>query len=405
MSNDNLPEKVLIVDDDPTVPGGVKEPLAKYKIKVVDATSLDTALYQFNQQRFDVVCVELDFEYQPGLVLLQKWRNHEDEERRNCGVILLVGNRNERSPAEQRLMAELRDIECLVKPFTAIQLLPMLSRARAAKARAMKYLEVQSTAFKLGDKPEKLEKAVALVQKQLPQLGAKGMEMIVSLYEKHEKWDEALQVCEGLVKKEPQNGNYANMQGRILMKLGRHNEALACLEKADMAAPDNINRIHSMVDAYLAVNKPDEAAGKMKQMIDFHPEDPTMKFDMFAQLQNHGFDSHAQSLCKQTTSPIEVVRYYNNKGVALKNVGKVDEALQEYDRCLQFYPSYKENYRIFYNIALAHIGQKTQKGYKDSIEFLDKCLELKPDFDKALKMKGQVESALSKPKKKKKKPA
>ena len=396
MADKNLPEKILMVDDDPTVAGGVKEPLARYGIKVSSATDLDTALYLFNQNRFDVVCVELDFEPQPGLVLLQKWRSHEILDKSLCGVILMIGNRNDRNSGESRLLKELRDVECLVKPFTAIQLLPMLSRAKSSKMRALKYQELQNTVMKLGSKPEKLEKAVGMVQKQLPELGFRGIEMMIALYEKHEKWEEALSLIKNLLEKDGNNVGYINAYGRLLLKMGRHEEALSSMERADASAPDNIARINDMAQLYLTMNQPDEAVVKMKQLIGFHPENPEIKFDMFSQLQEFGFDSHALSLCKETTSPIEVVRYYNNKGVALKNVGNIEGALTEYDRSLKFYPRFKENYRIFYNIALAQIGLKTPQSYQIALEYLTKCLEVKKDFDKAQKMKQQVEKALNK---------
>ncbi|MDQ3235645.1 MAG: hypothetical protein M3Q07_27865, partial [Pseudobdellovibrionaceae bacterium] len=97
-----------------------------------------------------------------------------------------------------------------------------------------------------------------------------------------------------------------------------------------------------------------------------------------------------------TTDPLEVVRHYNNKGVALAKAGNVEGAIMEYERSLRFYPKYKENYRILYNIALAHLSYKTRPHYEIAMDYIMRCLELNDKFEKAQKTKEQIEDQLSK---------
>jgi tetratricopeptide (TPR) repeat protein len=166
------------------------------------------------------------------------------------------------------------------------------------------------------------------------------------------------------------------------------------MEIADEKAPNNIERINSLAVAYLRTNQPDRSVDKMKQLIDYHPEDSGMKFDLFAKLYEHGFDEHAQKLCKETSNPLEVVRHYNNKGVALAKIGKVEEAIHEYEHSLQFYPKFKENYRIYYNIALAHLNFKTRPHFEEALNNLNKCLELNKRFEKAKRIQELVSKKL-----------
>lgn len=396
MSDSNLPSKILVVDDDPTVAGGIKEPLASYGVRVEAASDVDSAFYIFNNNRIEVVCIDLEFEAQPGLIILQKWRTHENIEKRNVGVVLLKGNRNKHNPGQARLIQELQDTVSLVKPCTAIQLLPVLSRALAARNRAIKYEETKDRILKLGSKPGKLDKAIESIKRDISTLGDRGFGMMIDLYEKHEKYEEALAVIEPLCERNSNNVSYLNARGRVLLKLGRQDEALKAIELADKAAPGNINRLNELAEAYLRLNKPDSAVDKMRELIEYHPESPEYKFDLFSKLQDHGFDGHAQSLCRDTATPIEVVRHYNNKGVALKSVGSIDEALEEYKRSLEFFPKFKENYRILYNIALAHVGKKTPEDYGVALDFLDKCLDLKPDFEKAVNIRKQIKALITK---------
>ncbi len=89
----NLPTKILIVDDDPAVAQGLDEPLSKYQIKVDKASNLDTALYLFNTNRYDVCLIEVEFAPLPGLALVQKWRMHEVSEKRSTAFVMMSGNK------------------------------------------------------------------------------------------------------------------------------------------------------------------------------------------------------------------------------------------------------------------------------------------------------------------------
>src|SRR5690606_18493700 len=127
-----------------------------------------------------------------------------------------------------------------------------------------------------------------------------------------------------------------------------------------------------------------------------HPDTPDRKFEMFGKLFDAGFDSDAVAFGKECANPMEIVRHYNNKGVIHSRDKRNDEAIKEYRRALQFYPSFKENYRIYFNIGLAHMQQKSRDAYLEAEKQLTKCLELAPDFEKAQKALEMVEKALGK---------
>ena len=67
----------------------------------------------------------------------------------------------------------------------------------------------------------------------------------------------------------------------------------------------------------------------------------------------------------------------------LAKEGKVQEAIQEYERALRFYPKFKENFRIYYNLALGHLQLKTPDDLTKAGTYLNKTIELNPSFDKA----------------------
>lgn len=399
MSDNTLPQKVLIVDADKSVGQGIKGALEKHQIKVDSASDLGTGLYMFNQNMYPVVLIELGFEEVPGLVLAQRWRAHDVVDKRNATFILVAGNRDGHDPGQAKLIEELEDIELVYKPLNPFHILPTLKKAMLTRARRMRFAEVSAQALKLASRPETIQNAIDFVKANLKDLGSRGHDLLREMYEVQKSYGKAMEVVDGILLQKPENLNAVNHKGRLLLKLGRHDEALKYMEHADKLAPHNILRINEMAMAYLAANKPDLSVKQMRELIRYHPDQPEVKFDMFARLQEFGFDDHAINLCKDTTDPLEVVRHYNNKGVALSKAGNIEGAIMEYERSLRFYPKYKENYRILYNIALAHLSYKTRSHYEIAMDYILRCLELNDKFDKARKTKEQIEEQLTRRKK------
>jgi tetratricopeptide (TPR) repeat protein len=392
----NLPPKILVVDDDPSVASALDEPLGRYNIKVDKATSLETALYLFNTQRYDVVLVELEFAPLAGLALIQKWRAHDIVEKRCTAFVVLSGNKA--LGTNEGLIRELGDLEVLSKPFGAVQVLPYLSRGLATKRRLVSYLDLKAKVLDYYEKTKEFGKAAEQVQKRLPELGPKGLGFLYDLYEKAGKHAEALAVVQPMLDREPNNIALLNAKGRLLMRLGRMAEARETLAKSDELAPQNIERLNELATAYLHLKDPDNSVKKFREILELSPEKPDLKFEMFSKLYDFGYDDHAISFGKETAKPMEIVRHYNNKGVILSKDGAASMAMVEYQRALRFFPQFKENYRIVFNIALAHLALKNREAYLEARKFLVKCLEMAPDFEKAKNTLAAVDAALAKKK-------
>lgn len=396
MSDASFPQKILIVDSDKSVAQALKGPLEKQGVKVDAAADLGSALYMFNSAIYPVVFIDIAFEELPGLVLLQKWRQHEIPEKANTGFVLMAGNRNKGDVGDEKLAGELEDIEVIQKPVNPIAILSILKKAMSNRARRIRIWEVSQQAYKLAGNSKTAASAIDFVKSNLHDLGLKGQDLLREVWEAQSQWQPALDVVDGMLRVKADALGALNHKGRLLLKLGQTDEALKFMELADKAAPNNINRINDMALAYLAAKKPDQSVEKMKQLINFNPDQPDMKFEMFAKLQEFGYDEHAIALCKDTTSPIDVVRHYNNKGVALAKNSQVEDAILEYERALKYFPKFKENYRILYNIALAHVGYKNRPHFEIALDYIKRCLELNPKFDKALKTKEIIETQLAK---------
>jgi tetratricopeptide (TPR) repeat protein len=393
LAQTNLPAKILVVDDDAAVGQAIEHGLAKHNITTIKATNLENALYQFNQNRFEVVIIELDFGPLPGLALMQKWRNHEMLDKRSAGFIVL-GSGGQRSAGHEGLIKELGDIEIIMKPVNPIQLLPMISRALGTKNKNAKFQEFKSKMLEPLMKSGHVDKAIEKAKQLAPELGDRVNHVVVDLLEKSAKYQECLDLSVNMLSRDNNNIGLINTAGRMCLKLGKMAEAKSLLEKADKLAPTNLDRLNTMAQMYLQVKSPDKAVDVFRQLVKLNPESPEYKFDVFKQLYDAGYDEHAVNFGKEVAQPMEIVRYYNNRGVMLAKEGKQAEAILEYQRAIRFFPKFKENNRIYYNMALAFAGKKTRQDYVEASKYLQKALELDPSFEKAKTTLATIQKSL-----------
>lgn len=392
-STPELPSKVLIVDDDPVFLTGLEQMLVKHKINVLKATDLDSALYLYNQNRFDVVLVELDFGPLPGLALIQKWRSHDVEEKRHTGFIGLASN--QRTTGQDGLAREMSDIEIIMKPVKDMQLLLLLPKAIENKQRSVAFNELKERQIAPHIRSGNFDKAIEKVQQSIGKLGDKGRRLLLEIYEGASKWQETLDTALKMLENKKSDISLINTAGRMYMKLGKFLQAKPFIEKADELAPQNIARINDLATLYLEMKEPGKSVERFKELVQLNPENPEYKFEAFKKLYDAGFNEHAISFGKDVAQPMEVVRHYNNKGVMLAKEGKLDEAIEEYTRALKYYPKFKENYRIYFNLALAHLQKKTPEDLQKAEDYLRKTLEMEPNFEKAKSTLGSLNKAAS----------
>lgn len=384
MGNSKLPKKVLIVDSEPANLQAAKDFLERQQVQVLAAPDIESSLYHFNHHYVDVSVIEMNLHEQSGLTLLQKLRNNEALEKRCSGIIMTSGKRT-RLQTELNLMKEMGDIEILPKPYKPVQLLPYLTRAFIKSVQLQKFEELRNKIVITLCEQGKHDKAIQSVKKNMADLGKNGPILLIELYEKAEKYEEALELVEHLLEDIPEDESIGliNTKGRILMKMGQFDQAKKQMEKADELAPKNLSRLNDMVSLYLDLQDPGSSIAKMKEIIKETPEDRDVKFGMFQKLVDSGYSKHAINFCQETTSATEVVKHYNNKGVMKSKTLEYDLAIKDYKEAIQFYPNHKETYRIYFNIALAYINNKKENYINDAEEAIKKSLKLKPEFEKA----------------------
>lgn len=297
---------------------------------------------------------------------------------------------------DEQMLRELGDLEFLTKPFSLIQILPYLSRGLGRKKKAEALHEFKKQIIGVTLEENGVEKAINLIKSKLPQLGAKGLILMIEIFRAEGRYSEASEVVDAMIARNPGDTSALGLKGDILREQGRKVEALKFYEAAYKLAPSNFKRLAAMSECFLEEGKPEEAVRVMKPLVKLKPFDLDLKFDLFDDLNRSGHNKEAVEFCKDTTSAREVLRYYNNKGVALSKEGLVKEAIEEYKKALKFYPTYRDNYRIMFNIALALVTFKNIDAYAEAETYLAQCVKFAPDFEKAGKMLINVRKALAK---------
>ena len=388
-----MPRKVLLIDDSPFGLGELKFVLEKQGINLTTAADQESGLYQITSRLFDVALVAMELKGVSGLTVVQKIRQIPDVVRRCIGVVMMSTKR-ERSIEDINLLKELGGLEVIPKPFKPIQLLPFLQRSFQMMQSDQNFEIMIEKEIGHLIKATKYDEAIDIIKKKIATVGPRGTDLILDLYEKGGHFQEALVLIDALLGKQGNQNNikYISTKGRVLMGLGKMDEAKKFREKADELAPKNLKRMEQMSTVYLETDEPEKAVVKMKGLCEENPENPDLKFEQFNKLSEKGYEQHAVDYCRESTPVTEVIRYYNNKGVEDSKAAQYARALQKYNEALKFYPNHKQYHRIHWNIAIAIINER-QEGYvQRAIKSLEKALALEPTFKKATDLMKRLKS-------------
>ena len=388
----NLPSKILIVDNDEGTIKFLTNKLKAHNVQTIFGLELESAFYQFNSQKFDLCLVSLELDFIPGGALIQKWRNHEIESKRDCAFVL--STTKSRKAQDEALIKELGDICLIYKPIQVPQLLSIMSKAMSMAMVRQHLHQANNKIIQPLLTKGNYEKACKISKEKLEPAGLKGEYLSAKVHSKAGETKHAIGLLSKLIKSDQTNMSYHNEIAEIYLKVGNMEKAKESFELADKNAPGNIARVEEMANLYLKLQQPDKSLKKFKEVLRYNPEKPDLKYDIYDVITEAGYLDHAREFCKQTSTPKELVRHFNNKGVLYSKDGKYEEAIAEYEKATTLIPGAVELHKIFYNMALANVNLKTKESFKKAQTLLKKCLKLKPTFEKAKEKLERVEKVL-----------
>jgi CheY-like chemotaxis protein len=197
------------------------------------------------------------------------------------------------------------------------------------------------------------------------------------------------EVARGIVSKllrdDADNLAYQDLLGKILLKMGEFEAAVLCFKRADAVAPDNIERICAIAEAYTELGDLDlaeEHIGVAKKIDE--AAQPVLHVKTRLGLATRNFDA-AKAALSSLKNAMTILAYMNNRAVALARSGRPEKGAALYHDALRVLPDNRPEARsaILYNLGLAHIRMGNQSAalpfFAEAGQISSKRVKLKVD--------------------------
>ncbi len=160
-----------------------------------------------------------------------------------------------------------------------------------------------------------------------------------------------------LTRIEPDNIRYQDLLGKVLLKMGDFDAAVMCFKKNDAVAPDNIQRLCEMAEAYTEMGEFDQAKENASQVRELDDDSPLLH-EIEVKIGIHSKDyAAAKAAFVHMPDPNVLFSYMNNRAVALAKAGQHDRGIELYDDTMRVVPEENAEFQaiLLYNSGLAHV--------------------------------------------------
>ena len=195
----------------------------------------------------------------------------------------------------------------------------------------------------------------------------------------------AIQLIRKAIQADPDNAAAHNNLGNILQVSGKVDEGIASYRKALSINPGYADAYNNLGLALKESGEPDEAAVCFRKALAINPNDPEVLNNLGLALQeSNTLEEAIASFRKSLSIKPDNGAVHNNLGIALKKSGKLDEAIASYRKAVFLDPDNASAHNNLGN-ALQATGKPDE-----AIESYTKALAIKPDYAEAYKNLGNV---------------
>ncbi|MDD4454080.1 MAG: tetratricopeptide repeat protein [Candidatus Methanomethylophilaceae archaeon] len=186
-------------------------------------------------------------------------------------------------------------------------------------------------------------------------------------------YDEAIKCYDRALKIDPKYARAWLNKSVALGNLGRYDEAIQCYDRALEVDPKDADAWYSKGVALNELGRYDEAVQCYDHALKIDPKYASHRVIGDLRLQHRALEIDPK-----------YAYAWHNKGVALDDLGRYDEAISCYDRALEVDPKYAYAWNGKGN-ALKHLGR-----YDEAISCYDRALEVDPKYAYAWYNKGNA---------------
>jgi tetratricopeptide (TPR) repeat protein len=197
------------------------------------------------------------------------------------------------------------------------------------------------------------------------------------------KHDEALACYDRALELDPNAGKIWCDKAELLSKTRRYTEALSCLERGLTLEPGNDVGLHTKAISLAGLGRLNDALSAIDNLLDTKPNEKAAWTNNGRYLRQLG---RAEESLACYDRALALDPQYDealiNKGVALEFLGRREEAIQCYDRMLQLNP---RNHVVWGNKAATLLGLDR---LEESLTCANRAVELDPSYAKAWSNRG-----------------
>ena len=212
---------------------------------------------------------------------------------------------------------------------------------------------------------------------------------------------EAHRLYAAILKAQPKHPDANHNTGLLVVGFGKIELALPFFKTALEANPSNAQfwyshivaliKLERLIDAKVLLDQAkskgimgadfdqlEQRLNDANKALSFKPDDAEAYNNMGIALKEQGKPEEAiEAYNKALAFKPDYVDAYNNMGIALKDQGKLEEAIEAYNKALVIKPDYAEVYNNMGNAL------QDQSKLKEAIEAFKKALVIKPDYENA----------------------
>lgn len=267
----------------------------------------------------------------------------------------------------------------LEKPFSEIELVSIINQVLQAKLQPdpMRYHLQKIHSLRL---QRKLNEAIAEAKSILKRHNNESIILALSqCYLSKRNFKDAKETALKALKI-GESYKAFHLLGKIHIEEGSFEESIEYLENAYTINPMLTDAVIDMGRAYLHLGNTKEATEVFSSLQDNDLTDLNYTSIASAYL-GSGDMSTAGKYLEETRAPIlESVGVFNKYAIELRKSGQLQEAIEQYKRCLKIDPT---NHVLILNTALTYTEIKN---YEEAEKLLIKCLDLDPNYENARKL-------------------
>jgi tetratricopeptide (TPR) repeat protein len=189
--------------------------------------------------------------------------------------------------------------------------------------------------------------------------------LTIGTYIQLQYWKDSLPLFQHALKVTENNYKAHLCIADVLLKEGRVDEAIGHNKEAVRIRPDFIETHNDLGANLYKVGRIDEAVESYKRALEINSADVEVNANIGVALATKGDFARAERHYRIAVKTLNTPAVHNNLGYALASMGKLDEAIEQFEEALQIKPDYKPA-RVNLDIFLAEKQKLKDKMSEDT---------------------------------------